>query len=143
MHDNHCDGRTPNARFWEKVDSMAGEGPSFSKSAKIPEVNVSTPIGPETVSKPAKPTLPEPLERGGDGSPISYKFVSEKRLKRGHGVTMCIKIHRRTLVGCLPFGLILNLTSFRRRNKVVKPDLEISAVSRVSVNSPRESGTVS
>ncbi|XP_048611768.1 uncharacterized protein LOC125586030 [Brassica napus] len=45
MHDNHCDGRTPNARFWEKVVSMAGEGPSFSKSAK-----------------PAKPTLPEPLE---------------------------------------------------------------------------------
>ncbi|CAN7105993.1 unnamed protein product [Brassica rapa subsp. narinosa] len=62
MHDNHCDGRTPNARFWEKVDSMAGEGPSFSKSAKIPEADVSTPIGPETVSKPAKPTLPEPLE---------------------------------------------------------------------------------
>nr|VDC84073.1 unnamed protein product [Brassica rapa] len=62
MHDNHCDGRTPNARFWEKVDSMAGEGPSFSKSANIPEVDVSTPIGPETVSKPAKPTLPEPLE---------------------------------------------------------------------------------
>ncbi|KAL0662797.1 hypothetical protein Bca4012_099634 [Brassica carinata] len=45
MHDNHCDGRTPNARFWEKVVSMASEGPSFSKSAK-----------------PAKPTLPEPLE---------------------------------------------------------------------------------
>ena len=41
---------------------MAGEGPSFSKSAKIPEADVSTPIGPETVSKPAKPTLPEPLE---------------------------------------------------------------------------------
>nr|VDC62539.1 unnamed protein product [Brassica rapa] len=100
MHDNHCDGRTPNARFWEKVDSIAGEGPSFSKSAKIPEADVSTPIGPETVSKPAKPTLPEPLEvfsvdyqlfvlacevyrntdlfgqvfrlfSGGDGSPIS------------------------------------------------------------------------
>ncbi|CAN6920970.1 unnamed protein product [Brassica oleracea] len=49
MHDNHCDGRTPNARFWEK-------------SANIPEVDVSTPIGPEIVSKPAKPTLPEPLE---------------------------------------------------------------------------------
>ncbi|KAG2267077.1 hypothetical protein Bca52824_074156 [Brassica carinata] len=64
MHDNHCDGRTPNARFWEKVDSMAGEGPSFSKSANIPEVDVSTPIGPEIVSKPAKPTLPEPLELG-------------------------------------------------------------------------------
>ncbi|CAN7087140.1 unnamed protein product [Brassica oleracea var. botrytis] len=62
MHDNHCDGRTPNARFWEKVDSMAGKGPSFSKSANIPEVDVSTPIGPEIVSKPAKPTLPEPLE---------------------------------------------------------------------------------
>ena len=41
---------------------MEGEGPSFSKSANIPEVDVSTPIGPETVSKPAKPTLPEPLE---------------------------------------------------------------------------------
>ncbi|KAH0869326.1 hypothetical protein HID58_076348 [Brassica napus] len=64
MHDNHCDGCTPNARFWEKVDSMAGEGPSFSKSANIPEVDVSTPIGPEIVSKPAKPTLPEPLELG-------------------------------------------------------------------------------
>ncbi|KAH0914448.1 hypothetical protein HID58_028894, partial [Brassica napus] len=44
MHDNHCDGRTPNARSWEKVDSMEGEGPSFSKSANIPEVDVSTPI---------------------------------------------------------------------------------------------------
>ncbi|KAL0651218.1 hypothetical protein Bca4012_093909 [Brassica carinata] len=43
-------------------NSMAGEGPSFSKSANIPEVDVSTPIGPEIVSKPAKPTLPEPLE---------------------------------------------------------------------------------
>ncbi|KAG2251392.1 hypothetical protein Bca52824_081528 [Brassica carinata] len=64
MHDNHCDGRTPNARFWEKVDSMAGEGPSFSNLANIPEVDVSTPIGPEIVSKPAKPTLPEPLELG-------------------------------------------------------------------------------
>ncbi|KAH0905947.1 hypothetical protein HID58_037774 [Brassica napus] len=62
MHDNHCDCRTPNARFWKKVDSMAGEGPSFSKSAKIPEADVSKPIGPETVSKPTKPTLPEPLE---------------------------------------------------------------------------------
>ncbi|KAH0870806.1 hypothetical protein HID58_077828, partial [Brassica napus] len=62
MHDNHCDGRTPNARFWEKVNSMVGKGPSFSKSANIPEVDVSTPIGPEIVSKPAKPTLPEPLE---------------------------------------------------------------------------------
>ncbi|KAJ4910329.1 DUF1985 domain-containing protein [Raphanus sativus] len=28
MHDdNHAGGRTPNDRFWEKVDSMAGEGP--------------------------------------------------------------------------------------------------------------------
>ncbi|RIA05022.1 hypothetical protein BRARA_K00627 [Brassica rapa] len=69
MHDNHCDGRTPNARFWEKVDSMAGEGPSFSKSANIPEVDVSTPIGPETVSKPAKPTLPEPLETNNQRTP--------------------------------------------------------------------------
>ncbi|KAL0677942.1 hypothetical protein Bca4012_005923 [Brassica carinata] len=42
---------------------MAGQGPSFSKSENIPEVDVSTPIGPEIVSKPAKPTLPEPLER--------------------------------------------------------------------------------
>ena len=41
---------------------MAGEGPSFSKSPNIPEVDVSTPIGPEILSKPAKPTLPEPLE---------------------------------------------------------------------------------
>ncbi|KAJ4873357.1 DUF1985 domain-containing protein [Raphanus sativus] len=56
MHENHCGGRTPNDRSWERVDSMAGEGPSFSKSANIPEVDVSTPIGPETVSKPAKPT---------------------------------------------------------------------------------------
>ncbi|KAG2286162.1 hypothetical protein Bca52824_045766 [Brassica carinata] len=43
MHDNHCDGRTPNARFWEKVDSMAAKAP-LSKSANIPEVDVSTPI---------------------------------------------------------------------------------------------------
>ncbi|KAJ4873001.1 DUF1985 domain-containing protein [Raphanus sativus] len=46
MHDdNHCGGRTPNDRFWEKVDSMAGEGPSFSKPINIPEVDVSTPFG--------------------------------------------------------------------------------------------------
>ncbi|KAH0942222.1 hypothetical protein HID58_001859 [Brassica napus] len=107
MHDNHCDGRTPNARFWEKVDSMAGEGPSFSKSAKIPEADVSTPIGPETVSKPAKPTLPEPLElglarntdlfglvsfrgvqlslsgRGGDGSPISGLNLLAEEVEKG------------------------------------------------------------
>ncbi|CAF2152554.1 unnamed protein product [Brassica napus] len=84
MHDNHCDGRTPNARFWEKVDSMAGEGPSFSKSANILEVDVSTPIGPETVSKPAKPTLPEPLEgEGGDGSPISGLNLLAEEVEKG------------------------------------------------------------
>ncbi|CAG7900996.1 unnamed protein product [Brassica rapa] len=84
MHDNHCDGRTPNARFWEKVDSMAGEGPSFTKSAKIPEADVSTPIGPETVSKPAKPTLPEPLEgEGGDGSPISGLNLLAEEVEKG------------------------------------------------------------
>ncbi|CAN6819351.1 unnamed protein product [Brassica oleracea] len=84
MHDNHCDGRTPNARFWEKVDSMAGEGPSFSKSANIPEVDVSTPIGPEIVSKPAKPTLPEPLEgEGGDESPISGLNLLAKEVEKG------------------------------------------------------------
>ncbi|CAN6920425.1 unnamed protein product [Brassica oleracea] len=84
MHDNHCDGRTPNARFWEKVDSMAGEGPSFSKSAKIPEVDVSTPIGPEIVSKPAKPTLPEPLEgEGGDESPISGLNLLAEEVEKG------------------------------------------------------------
>ncbi|CAN6882808.1 unnamed protein product [Brassica oleracea var. botrytis] len=82
MHDNHCDGRTPNARFWEKVDSMAGEGPSFSKSANIPEVDVSTPIGPEIVSKPAKPTLPEPLERG-DESPISGLNLLAEEVEKG------------------------------------------------------------
>ncbi|KAG2308107.1 hypothetical protein Bca52824_027855 [Brassica carinata] len=54
------DGIDDAGKMW--VDSMAGEGPSFSKSENIPEVDVSTPIGPETVSKPAKPTLPEPLE---------------------------------------------------------------------------------
>ncbi|KAG2306980.1 hypothetical protein Bca52824_026728 [Brassica carinata] len=47
MHDNHCDGH-----------SMAGEGPSFSNSENIPEVDVSTPIGPETGEE-------------GDESPIS------------------------------------------------------------------------
>ncbi|CAN7139235.1 unnamed protein product [Brassica rapa subsp. narinosa] len=84
MHDNHYDGRTPNAHFWEKVDSMAGEGPSFSKSEKIPEVDVSTPIGPETVSKPAKPTLPEPLEgEGGDGSPISGLNLLAEEVEKG------------------------------------------------------------
>ncbi|CAF2073976.1 unnamed protein product [Brassica napus] len=84
MHDNHCDGRTPNARFWEKVDSIAGEGPSFSKSANIPEVDVSTPIGPETVSKPAKPTLPEPLEgEGGDESPISGLNLLAEEVEKG------------------------------------------------------------
>ncbi|CDY53238.1 BnaA01g36320D [Brassica napus] len=71
MHDNHCDGRTPNARFWEK-------------SANIPEVDVSTPIGPETVSKPAKPTLPEPLEgEGGDGSPISGLNLLAEEVEKG------------------------------------------------------------
>ncbi|CAN7083890.1 unnamed protein product [Brassica oleracea var. botrytis] len=89
MHDNHCDGRTPNASFWEKVDSMAGEGPSFSKSANIPEVDVSTPIGPEIVSKPAKPTLPEPLEvnlrggEGGDESPISWLNLLAEEVEKG------------------------------------------------------------
>ncbi|CAN6822151.1 unnamed protein product [Brassica oleracea] len=85
MHDNHCDGRTPNARFWEKVDSMAGECPSFSNSANIPaEVDVSTPIGPETVSKPAKPTLPEPLEgEGGDESPISGLNLLAEEVEKG------------------------------------------------------------
>ncbi|CAN6857460.1 unnamed protein product [Brassica oleracea] len=84
MYDNHCDGRTPNARFWEKVDSMAGEGPSFSKSANIPEVDVSTPIGPEIVSKPAKPTLPEPLEgEGGDESPISWLNLLAEEVEKG------------------------------------------------------------
>ncbi|CAN6829605.1 unnamed protein product [Brassica oleracea] len=84
MHDNHCDGRTPNARLWEKVDSMAGEGPSFSKSANIPEVDVSTPIGPEIVSKPAKPTLPEPLEgEGGDESPISGLNLLAEEVEKG------------------------------------------------------------
>ncbi|KAJ4870492.1 DUF1985 domain-containing protein [Raphanus sativus] len=43
--DNHAGGRTPNDRFWEKVDSMAGEGPSFPKPANIPEFDVSTPFG--------------------------------------------------------------------------------------------------
>nr|VDC76549.1 unnamed protein product [Brassica rapa] len=71
MHDNHCDGRTPNARFWEK-------------SANILEVDVSTPIGPETVSKPAKPTLPEPLEgEGGDGSPISGLNLLAEEVEKG------------------------------------------------------------
>ncbi|CAN6912441.1 unnamed protein product [Brassica oleracea] len=65
MHDNHCDGY-----------SMAGEGPSFSKSANIPEVDVSTPIGPEIVSKPAKPTLPEPLEVFSVDYPL-FVLVSE------------------------------------------------------------------
>ncbi|CAN6856771.1 unnamed protein product [Brassica oleracea] len=84
MHDNHCDGRTPNARFWEKVDSMAGEGPSFSKSANIPEVDVSMPIGPEIVSKPAKPTLSEPLEgEGGDESPISGLNLLAEEVEKG------------------------------------------------------------
>ncbi|CAN6801939.1 unnamed protein product [Brassica oleracea] len=84
MHDNHCDGRTPNARFWEKVDSMAGEGPSFSKSANIPEVDVSMPIGPEIVSKPVKPTLLEPLEgEGGDESPISGLNLLAEEVEKG------------------------------------------------------------
>ncbi|CAF2317535.1 unnamed protein product [Brassica napus] len=85
MHDNHCDCRTPNARFWKKVDSMAGEGPSFSKSAKIPEADVSKPIGPETVSKPTKPTLPEPLEflGEGDGSPISGLNLLAEEVEKG------------------------------------------------------------
>ncbi|KAG2246806.1 hypothetical protein Bca52824_086434 [Brassica carinata] len=73
MHDNHCDGH-----------SMAGEGPSFSKSANIPEVDVSTPIGPEIESKPAKLTLPEPLEgEGGDESPISGLNLSAEEVEKG------------------------------------------------------------
>ncbi|KAG2330127.1 hypothetical protein Bca52824_001307 [Brassica carinata] len=73
MHDNHCDGH-----------SMAGEGSSFSKSDNIPEVDVSTPIGPETVSKPAKPTLPEPLEgEGGDESPISGLNLLAEEVEKG------------------------------------------------------------
>ncbi|KAL0823874.1 hypothetical protein Bca101_047551 [Brassica carinata] len=63
---------------------MAGEGPSFSKSAHIPEVDVSTPIGPEIVSKPAKPTLPEPLGgEGGDESPISGLNLLAEEVEKG------------------------------------------------------------
>ncbi|KAH0855659.1 hypothetical protein HID58_003998 [Brassica napus] len=147
------------------VDSMAGEAPSFSKSAKIPEADVSTPIGPETVSKPAKPTLPEPLEvfsvdyqlfvlacevyrntdlfgqvnlrgvqlslsgRGGDGSPISGLNLLAEEVEKGTRSDNVIKIHRRTLVGCLPFGL-MNLTSFRRNGKVVKRHRQILKITR-------------
>ncbi|KAG2294723.1 hypothetical protein Bca52824_041392 [Brassica carinata] len=53
MHDNHCDGR--DAKCSLRKDSMAAKA-LFLKSANIP-VDVSTPIGPEIVSKPAKPTL--------------------------------------------------------------------------------------
>ncbi|CAN6828110.1 unnamed protein product, partial [Brassica oleracea] len=38
------------------------KAPLSRSRRNIPEVDVSTPIGPEIVSKPAKPTLPEPLE---------------------------------------------------------------------------------
>ncbi|CAN6826480.1 unnamed protein product [Brassica oleracea] len=63
---------------------MAGEGPSFSKSANIPEVDVSTPIGPEIVSKPAKPTLPEPLEGEGENeSPISGLNLLAEEVEKG------------------------------------------------------------
>nr|VDC96060.1 unnamed protein product [Brassica oleracea] len=62
MHDNHCDGRTPNARFWEKVDSMAGEGPSFSKSANIPESRCFNADWTRNCIKASKTDSPEPLE---------------------------------------------------------------------------------
>ncbi|CAG7897272.1 unnamed protein product [Brassica rapa] len=49
---------------------MAGEGPSFSKSANIPEVDVSTPIGPET-------------GEGGDESPISGLNLLAEVVEKG------------------------------------------------------------
>ncbi|KAG2263979.1 hypothetical protein Bca52824_071058 [Brassica carinata] len=53
MHDNHCDGRTPNARFWEKA--------LFLEVGKHSEVDVSTPIGPKLYQS-QKTDSPEPLE---------------------------------------------------------------------------------
>ncbi|KAJ4869930.1 hypothetical protein Rs2_48476 [Raphanus sativus] len=101
MHDNHCGGHTANDRFWEKVDSMAGEGPSFSKSANIPEVDVSTPIGPETVSKPAKPTSITDLfgqvfrllvqDEGEDESPISGLNLLAEEVEKG---TRCDNVYK-------------------------------------------------
>ncbi|KAJ4901697.1 Uncharacterized protein Rs2_15648 [Raphanus sativus] len=101
IHDNHSGGRTPNDRFWEKVDSMAGECPSFSKSANIPEVNVSTPIGPETVSKPAKPTSITVLfgqvfrllvqGEGEDESPILELNLLAEEVEKG---TRCDNVYK-------------------------------------------------
>ncbi|CAN6812697.1 unnamed protein product [Brassica oleracea] len=155
MHDNHCDGRTPNARFWEKVDSMAGEGPSFSKSANIPEVDVSTPIGPETVSKPAKPTPPEPLEvfsvdyqlfvlvsevyrntdlfgqgEGGDESPISGKNLLAEEVEKGTRSHNVYKDPQENTCRMLTVWSHPESYVLRRRNKVVKRHRQILKITR-------------
>ncbi|KAG2330943.1 hypothetical protein Bca52824_002123 [Brassica carinata] len=59
--------------------------------------------------------------------------------KRGHGVTMSIKIHREQLVGFLPLDLIPNLMSFLRmlpRNKPVKRHRQIRRLQDTAEDDP-------
>ncbi|KAG2280565.1 hypothetical protein Bca52824_051785 [Brassica carinata] len=82
MHDNHCDGRrqmlaSGKGRF------NGGEGP-LSRSRQTFRSRCFNSIGPEIVSKPAKPTLPEPLEgEGGDESPISGLNLLAEEVEKG------------------------------------------------------------
>ncbi|KAJ4872888.1 hypothetical protein Rs2_45441 [Raphanus sativus] len=91
MHDdNHCGGRTPNDRFWEKVDSMAGEGPSFSKPANIPEVDVSTLFG--QVFRCSGSGVQSSLSgEGEDESPISGLNLLAEEVEKG---TRCENVYK-------------------------------------------------
>ncbi|KAG2293307.1 hypothetical protein Bca52824_039976 [Brassica carinata] len=106
------------------VDSMAANA-LFLEFANIPAKSMFQRLLTETVSKPAKPTLLSrwsrdyrcfALAKEVYRIPIclvrySCYLVKRKRLKRGHGDNV-YKDPQRTLVGCLPLGLILNLTLF-------------------------------
>ncbi|KAG2251068.1 hypothetical protein Bca52824_081204 [Brassica carinata] len=75
MHDNHCDGRTPNASFWEKREEVEkGTGDNVYKD---PQENTCRML---TVwSHPQSYVLP-PEEQGGKASPTNsedYKTPPE------------------------------------------------------------------
>ncbi|KAH0935429.1 hypothetical protein HID58_012546 [Brassica napus] len=64
MHDNHCDGRTPNARFWEKVFSV-----DYQLFVLASEVYKNTDLFGQC--------------EGGDGSPISGLNLLAEEVEKG------------------------------------------------------------
>ncbi|KAJ4906301.1 DUF1985 domain-containing protein [Raphanus sativus] len=93
--DNHAGGRTPNDRFWEKVDSMAGEGPSFPKPANIPEFDVSTPFGKDVTEEQAgkaSPTNSEDYKTPPEDDPMTESRTADVRMtKRSRYLTRSSK----------------------------------------------------